>query len=413
MTTDLFAQPMPPPAKIDWVPTRAAGLARLAAFAPFAGRAYANGRNSDYGPNDRSNISCLSPWLARRMITEEEVVATVLKHHSFRDSEKFIQEVFWRTYWKGWLEMRPQVLRQFDADRLALKGRVANESALQAKLSAAMAGTTGIDCFDAWIRELVDLGWLHNHARMWFASIWIFTLELPWQLGADFFYKHLLDADAASNTLSWRWVAGLHTKGKHYVARASNIATHTQGRFNPHGLLNETPLPLHEASQSPFPMPVPEPVAAIGARIGLLMTVEDLHPASLNLGAKIAAVGSLAPPIIGPLASPRNQFFNGALADAVERTRSDFGLEVSDLMTTQDVVTWARSHDLDEVVTGYAPTGLVAWHIADIKKALGEHIINLVHIMRPWDTATWPLATGGFFKLKEKLPDLVRRLAVP
>ena len=61
---------------------------------------------------------------------------------------------------------------------------------------------TGIEGFDDWARELVDTGYMHNHARMWFASIWIFTLRLPWALGADFFLRHLLDADAASNTLS-------------------------------------------------------------------------------------------------------------------------------------------------------------------------------------------------------------------
>ena len=52
---------------------------------------------------------------------------------------------------------------------------------------------------------------------MWFASIWIFTLKLPWQLGADFFMQNLLDGDPASNTLSWRWSAGIHTKGKNYI----------------------------------------------------------------------------------------------------------------------------------------------------------------------------------------------------
>ncbi len=97
-----------------------------------------------------------------------------------------------------------------------------------------LSGSTGIDCFDHWAQELADTGYLHNHARMWFASIWIFTLELPWQLGADFFLTRLLDADPAANTLSWRWVAGLHTPGKHYLARASNIEKFTLGRFNPH-----------------------------------------------------------------------------------------------------------------------------------------------------------------------------------
>jgi deoxyribodipyrimidine photo-lyase len=67
---------------------------------------------------------------------------------------------------------------------------------------------------------------------MWFASIWIFTLGLPWRIGADFFYRHLLDGDAASNTLSWRWVAGLHTRGKAYAAESWNIEKFTGGRFN-------------------------------------------------------------------------------------------------------------------------------------------------------------------------------------
>jgi deoxyribodipyrimidine photo-lyase len=81
---------------------------------------------------------------------------------------------------------------------------------------------------------------------MWFASIWIFTLNLPWQLGAALFQKYLVDFDAASNTLSWRWVAGIQTAGKHYIARAENINKFTEGRYNPVGLLNENPRPIVE-----------------------------------------------------------------------------------------------------------------------------------------------------------------------
>ena len=80
---------------------------------------------------------------------------------------------------------------------------------------------------------------------MWFASIWIFTLKLPWQQGAAFFLEHLLDGDSASNTLSWRWVAGLQTKGKHYLAKSWNIEKFTENRFT-NIQLNESAVPIIE-----------------------------------------------------------------------------------------------------------------------------------------------------------------------
>ena len=72
---------------------------------------------------------------------------------------------------------------------------------------------------------------------MWFASIWIFTLKLPWQLGAAFFLEYLYDGDVASNTLSWRWVAGIHTKNKAYFASAENIQKYSSKTVSQH-LLN-------------------------------------------------------------------------------------------------------------------------------------------------------------------------------
>ena len=78
---------------------------------------------------------------------------------------------------------------------------------------------------------------------MLFASIWIFTLGLPWQKGAEFFMKHLYDGDAASNTLSWRWVAGIQTKGKNYLAQSWNISKFTNNKYK-NVKLNETALPI-------------------------------------------------------------------------------------------------------------------------------------------------------------------------
>ena len=185
---------------MSFVPTRAAGLARLAAFVPQAGRAYAEGRNNDPGPGADSVVSLLSPYLRHRLLTEAEVVDAVRARHRAEACEKFVQEVLWRTYWKGWLELRPAVWTRFLAERDA--ARTTGGSGLSKAVAQAEAGQTGIDGFDHWARELVTTGYLHNHARMWFASIWIFTLRLPWALGADFFLRHLLDADPASNRLA-------------------------------------------------------------------------------------------------------------------------------------------------------------------------------------------------------------------
>ena len=90
-------------------PTREHGIARLEAFLPRAGRRYAAVRNYDRGPGRRDNVSNLSPYIRRRLVSEAEVVAAVLTRHDRNAAEQFIQEVFWRTYCKGWLEMRPSV----------------------------------------------------------------------------------------------------------------------------------------------------------------------------------------------------------------------------------------------------------------------------------------------------------------
>ena len=211
--------------------TRAQALERLAAFIPRAGRAYAANRNQDEGPGCRTHVSCLSPAIRRRLVTEEEVARTALATHGFQAAEKFIDEVCWRSYWRGALETRPGLWVRYRAELSRLDAALGRDPGLAARYAAAVAGRTGIDCFDSWAQELVETGYLHNHARMSFASIWVFTLGLPWPLGAAHFFRHLLDACPASNTLSWRWVAGLQTPGKTYLARPEIIRRTSGGRF--------------------------------------------------------------------------------------------------------------------------------------------------------------------------------------
>jgi hypothetical protein len=200
---------------------------------------YSKLRNFDFGPDNRSNISCLSPYITHGVIDELEVINKSLKKFSFSKNEKFIQEVLWRVYWKGWLELRPNVWSDYLIELDKIKSEFKNNQ----NYLDAIEGKTNIDCFNQWVVELKENNYLHNHTRMWFASIWIFTLELPWQLGAEFFMQHLYDGDAASNTLGWRWVAGVQTQGKHYLASEWNINKFTNNRFK-NIKLNENATPI-------------------------------------------------------------------------------------------------------------------------------------------------------------------------
>jgi hypothetical protein len=200
---------------------------------------YSKLRNFDFGPSNRSNISCLSPYITHGVINELEVIDKSLKKFSFAKNEKFIQEVLWRVYWKGWLELRPNVW----TDYLNELKKIREEFIDNADYKDAIEGSTNIECFNEWVNELKENNYLHNHARMWFASIWVFTLELPWQLGAEFFMNHLYDGDAASNTLGWRWVAGIQTQGKNYLASEWNINKFTNNRFK-NIKLNENAKPI-------------------------------------------------------------------------------------------------------------------------------------------------------------------------
>ncbi|MDC0416443.1 DNA photolyase [Candidatus Pelagibacter sp.] len=229
---------------MNFNPSRAEALNNLNNFIENNLSEYSKLRNFDFGPTNRSNISCLSPYITHGVINELEVINKSLKKLPFAKVEKFIQEVLWRVYWKGWLELRPNVWTDFLIELKEVKKEFNNN---QNYLNA-VEGKTNIDCFNKWVMELKEKNYLHNHTRMWFASIWIFTLELPWQLGAEFFMQHLYDGDAASNTLGWRWVAGIQTQGKHYLASEWNIKKFSNNRFQNIKLNENAPPKVSEKS---------------------------------------------------------------------------------------------------------------------------------------------------------------------
>lgn len=386
---------------------RTAALERLQDFVPRAGRDYAARRNYDLGPGKHTGVSTLSPYIRTRLVTEEEVLRAVLGRYALSSAEKYVQEVFWRTYWKGWLEMRPGVWDSYQHDLRRRVDAVQTQSGLRNDWETACKGETGIDCFDAWAHELVQTGYLHNHARMWFASIWIFTLRLPWELGADFFLRHLLDGDPASNTLSWRWVAGIQTRGKTYLARTSNISKYTEGRFHPKWQLAGEAIPL-DAPPPPDRRPIPEvqhPTA--GLRTGLILHPDDLSPGfalcdDMVATAMLRCENDLSPLHVAPHLAA---FLDEAMADCTAR----HAIPAPDLTasTAAQLAAWAKDAGLQQIVTPYAPVG----PIATVLNALpGLTEIPLIPVRRGYDSAAWPHATHGFFRFKDKIPSLVAQI---
>jgi deoxyribodipyrimidine photo-lyase len=399
----------------DWIPTRAEGDEIMAAFAPRMGRHYANGRNTDHGSGAHKAVSVLSPYIRRRLVLESDAVAAALAAHGPKDAEKFVQEVIWRGYFKGWLELRPQVWTSYCT---GLKGDLSaldRDRRLRRDVDRAVNGQTGLTCFDAWATELLETGYLHNHARMWFASIWIFTLGLPWRLGADFFYRHLLDGDAASNTLGWRWVAGLHTRGKPYPADAKNIATFTAGRFAPHrsDLAEVTQgLEATEPDGLPTVLPLrPFTPPQSGCPTALLITEEDCRVEDFNLAAlnirttATLAASALRSPL--PVSDLVTWFEAGALADAAMRVGvSPVVLQAAD---PASLVEWAMDAGVTQIVTPYITCGPLRDWLDQAAPSLSAHGITFCEWRRDWDTAIWPHATAGFFKVRQNIPRILEQ----
>lgn len=389
-----------------WPATRAEALRRLADFLPRAGRAYAAQRNYDRSPDDRRNVSVLSPYLRRRMVTEAEIVAAVIDRHGLSSAEKFVQEVLWRSYWKGWLEARPSVWTRYRADLAAMppEGEVYHR---------AIVGQIGNAAFDAWIAELIRTGYLHNHARMWVASIWIFTLGLPWQWGAEFFLRHLLDGDAASNTLSWRWVAGLQTRGKTYLARRDNILTYTDGRLDPGPDLATiaTPLPLDDVG--PAGRLVPPPLPPGHARAVLLLHDDDLGLETLDLGGlEIAATTALVRPI-DDVAPAVRRFAQAAAADALTRAIHPTALlPDDDAAAARALIDHARAVGARVIALPSAPVGPTQSALQAIGPALTAAGLGVIELRRDWDRAAWPHAARGFFQFREHIPEILERVGI-
>ena len=364
-------------------------------------KSYSQRRNYDNGPEDRSNISFLSPFIKRRIIHEKEVIKSCLKKYNFQIIEKFIQEVFWRTYWKGWLEGRPEVWDDYNVSLNNLKKNL-DGSNIEKDYEKAVNARTGIECFDSWSNELNKTGYLHNHSRMWFASIWVFTLNLPWELGADFFYKNLLDADAASNTLSWRWVSGLHTKDKVYLAKEENIEKFSKFRFNGKKILakkyNTKEHKLYEYNECSFSSQNSDNIDYYLINQNNLIYEESLLKKLKNSNVIYFNLFQY------PENSQVKQNFESNAVKEYLNWLKENKIDVQILKNEDELKSIVNDSKL---LTIYPSVGYEKDRLNHLKE---KKEINFKYIYDSYDMMCWPYAKSGFFKFKNKIEDFIKMI---
>ncbi len=371
--------------------SRASAIENLNKFIDHNLFEYSKLRNFDFGPENRSNISCLSPYITHGVLNELEVIKKSLSKFSFSKNEKFIQEVLWRTYWKGWLELRPNVW----TDYLSEVRKVSEEFKDNIDYKNAIEGNTNIECFNEWVKELKETNYLHNHTRMWFASIWIFTLDLPWQLGAEFFIKHLYDGDAASNTLGWRWVAGIQTQGKNYLASEWNIKKFTNNRFSKIKLNENAPPKASVKTYSIIKQgfnnsKITEDQSLLIFENNLCFEITDFQD---NKFKKIYIISNKNENRSIKLSEKVLKFKNLLINDQVQRLKSNsIDCEVIDI---------SKIKDISDQIIGLYPT------VGENLDYLNSNNLKLNFLYRKLDQHSWQYCNKGFFNFKNYIPKII------
>lgn len=160
-------------------------------------------------------VTWLSPFLTHGVLDTAQLGHAVIAKHGAQTSYKFLAELGWREFFhRTWLA-------QGDAIHNDIKRQQENVISQQIP-SAFLNASTGITAIDQSIRSLIDHGTMHNHARMWVASLISNICQTQWQEAAAWMHYHLLDGDLASNSLSWQWIAGTFSHRK-YIANQENI----------------------------------------------------------------------------------------------------------------------------------------------------------------------------------------------
>ncbi|CAK6694230.1 FAD-binding domain-containing protein [Synechococcus sp. CBW1107] len=216
-----------PQAVGDASPIRGGSKPALAALEALDPARYAASRNHLEGA-----VSGLSPYIRHGVLSLAQV-RDVVQQRMARGpgpvSEKLLQELAWRDYWQRlWIRLGDGVWENLEPLKTGHP-----EAAYAEELPVDIdEGRTGLACIDAFARQLMDTGWLHNHTRMWLAAYVVHWRRVRWQAGARWFLRHLLDGDAASNNLSWQWVASSFS-AKPYLFNRANLERFGAGRHCP------------------------------------------------------------------------------------------------------------------------------------------------------------------------------------
>jgi len=230
-----------------------------------------------------------------------------------------------------------------------------------------------------------------------------------------------MDADAASNTLSWRWVAGLHTKGKHYLARADNIARYTSGR--PEGALAAARLAGDEAEPLTEPqdyarqkldLPAPVTAADLAQPFALLLHDEAAHHAPLALPAAPALVIAAARPEARSPGQPGQRaldFARGALASGMAEAAAAFACPAAEWRAGEPLAPLLAGAGVERIALPYLPAGWTRDALAPDLAPLGKEG-RLVTLLGDLDRATWPLARAGFFGVAKAIDGLLAECGI-
>jgi len=199
---------------------RAAADERLAEIDPVA---YGRTRNALDGA-----VTRLSPYLRHGVVGLAEARARVTDAAgSPHAAYKLLQELAWRDYWRRVLD---EIGSGVWDDREAYKTGLGADDYADETPADFLTGETGNDFVDGVVRELDEVGYLHNQLRMKIAAYLVHWRRVRWQAGAAWMLSHLLDGDVASNNLSWQWVASTFGS-KPYIFNQANLLKVTDGRY--------------------------------------------------------------------------------------------------------------------------------------------------------------------------------------